>query len=119
MQDLDVFPGQGVPVGAMLVQVSAGCFAVRGGAMEVAWGSVAGRVRQQNLVVEAEEREGWTPLDRPLPGLIDPSWADTVVSLDREVVSGHAYAILAPHVGCGWCGKDKPAFVSVDGVCYP
>jgi hypothetical protein len=88
--------------------------------MKVAWGSVAGRFRQQNLVVEVEEREGWTPLDRPLPGLIDPSWADTVVSLDREVVSGHAYAILAPHAGNGRRrGNEKPTNQSVDGVFDP
>jgi hypothetical protein len=37
--------------------------------------------------------------------------ADTAVSIEREVVSGHAYAILAPEAaGCGWCGYDKPTF---------
>src|SRR3954447_12275857 len=45
------------------------------------------------------------------------SGADTAVSIEREVVFGHAYAILAPHaVVGGRCGYDKPANVSVDGV---
>lgn len=35
--------------------------------------------------------------------------ADTAVSIEREVVSGHAYAILAPDaVVDGRCGQDKP-----------
>lgn len=65
--------------------------------------------------VEAEEREGSAPLDRPhRPQL---SWADTVGSIEREVVSGHDYAILALGAVCGVRGGyDKPAFVSVDGV---
>jgi hypothetical protein len=43
--------------------------------------------------------------------------ADTAVSIEREVVSGHAYAILAPEaVTGGRCGYDKPTNLSVDGV---
>jgi hypothetical protein len=45
---------------------------------------------------------------------------DTAVSIEREVVSGHAYAILAPQAvdGCRR-GKDKPMKPSVDGVFNP
>jgi hypothetical protein len=37
------------------------------------------------------------------------------------VVSGHAYAILAPHAAevRGRCGYDKPTNLSVDGVVNP
>jgi hypothetical protein len=65
---------------------------------------------------KSEEREGRTPLDRPLPAAMDGLGADTAVSIEREVVFGHAYAILAPETRrSGWCGYDKPT-VSVDGV---
>jgi hypothetical protein len=58
-------------------------------------------------------------LDRPLPVVI-AGRADTAVSIEREVVSGHAFAILAPEVVVdGWCGYDKPTFLSVDGVSDP
>jgi hypothetical protein len=48
-------------------------------------------------------------------------WARTPkLPIEREVVSGHAYAILAPEtLGEGWCGYDKPTFLSVDGVSDP
>ena len=37
--------------------------------------------------------------------------------IEREVVSGHAYAILAPDaIADGRCGNDKPTSLSVDGV---
>jgi hypothetical protein len=59
-------------------------------------------------------------LDRPPPGRGFGSGADTAVSIEREVVFGHAYAILAPHVvNDGWCGYDNPANLSVDGVFNP
>jgi hypothetical protein len=46
--------------------------------------------------------------------------ADTAVSIEREVVSGHAYAILAPDVADGGrCGYDNPASSPVDGVSNP
>jgi hypothetical protein len=45
---------------------------------------------------------------------------DTAVSIEREVVSGHAYAILAPQAAMGSrCGQGKPTYVSVDGVFNP
>ena len=45
---------------------------------------------------------------------------DTAVSIEREVVSGHAYAILAPQtVTDGGCGYENPTDVSVDGVFDP
>ncbi|MEU1602184.1 hypothetical protein AB0K20_27715 [Micromonospora matsumotoense] len=44
---------------------------------------------------------------------------DTAVSIEREVVSGHAYAILAPHADGGGRGYDKPTNLSVDGVFDP
>jgi hypothetical protein len=52
----------------------------------------------------------------PAAGCTDGLGADTVVSLEREVVSGHAYAVLAPDTECGY---DKPTFLSVDGVSDP
>jgi hypothetical protein len=70
--------------------------------------------------MEAEEREGWTPLDRPPSERNFRSGVDTAVSIEREVVSGHAYAILAPQAALsGRCGYDKPANVPVDGVFNP
>ncbi|GLY22763.1 hypothetical protein Misp04_24950 [Micromonospora sp. NBRC 101691] len=37
----------------------------------------------------------------------EAGWADTVVSIERKVVSGHAYAIPAPEaLTCGRCGYD-------------
>jgi hypothetical protein len=70
--------------------------------------------------MEAEEREGWTPLDRPPSERNFRSGVDTAVSIEREVVSGHAYAILAPQAANGGrCGKDKPTNLSVDGVVNP
>jgi hypothetical protein len=71
-------------------------------------------------VSQAEEREGRTPLDRPPPGRSCSSGADTAVSIERKVVSGHAYAILAPHTADGGrCGYDNPTNLSVDGVFDP
>ena len=69
--------------------------------------------------LEAEEREGRTPLDR-LPPARNSLGVDTAVSIEREVVSGHAYAILAPEaVTDGGCGYENPTDVSVDGVFDP
>jgi hypothetical protein len=68
-------------------------------------------------ISEAEEREGRTPLDRLPPARNFSAGVDTAVSLEREVVSGHAYAILTPAAVIGArCGYDKPAYLSVDGV---
>jgi len=45
------------------------------------------------------------------------SGVDTAVSIEREVVSGHAYAILAPQAAIGGrCGNGNPTNLSVDGV---
>jgi hypothetical protein len=45
---------------------------------------------------------------------------DTAVSIEREVVFGHAYAILAPSTAHGGrCGYDNPTNLSVNGVSYP
>jgi hypothetical protein len=45
---------------------------------------------------------------------------DTVVSIEREVVSGHAYAILAPQAAIGgMCEYENPTNLSVDGVFNP
>jgi hypothetical protein len=67
--------------------------------------------------VEAEEREGRTPLDRPPPARYCNAGVDTAVSIEREVVSGHADAILAPDaVTDGRCGYESPTYVSVVGV---
>ncbi|GIF62164.1 hypothetical protein Ais01nite_01990 [Asanoa ishikariensis] len=61
--------------------------------------------------MKSEEREGCAPLDRPPPAALTGSGADTAVSIEREVVSGHAYAILAPEsLSEAWCGYDKPTF---------
>jgi len=71
-------------------------------------------------ISHAEEREGRTPLDRPPPGRGCSSGADAAVSIEREVVSGHAYAILAPRAADGGrCGYDNPTNLSVDGVFVP
>jgi hypothetical protein len=45
---------------------------------------------------------------------------DTAVSIEREVVSGHASAILAPDtVSDGGCGYENPTYLSVNGVFDP
>ena len=66
---------------------------------------------------EAEEREGrdtvWIARDRPFQS----GRADTAVSIEREVVSGHDYAILASHaVIDGRCEQVNRRTLSVDGV---
>jgi hypothetical protein len=58
----------------------------------------------------------WIARRRPHIGL----GADTAVSIEREVVSGHAYAVLTPEpLVQGWCGYENPTYVSVDGVLVP
>jgi hypothetical protein len=75
---------------------------------------------KEQIEKNAEEREGRTPLDRPPPGRTEWLGADTAVSIEREVVFGHAYAILTPESRIpGWCGYDNPTFLSVDGVSDP
>jgi hypothetical protein len=59
-------------------------------------------------------------LDRPLPAASTGLSADTAAAIEREVVSGHTYAILAPEADSrGWCEYDRPTFVSVNGVFDP
>ena len=91
------------------------------GAMKFKWvpAPVEGTTVVQ--VMEAEEREGAAPLDRLPSGRSSGSGVDTAVSIEREVVSGHAYAILAPQAADirSRCGYDKPTNLSVDGVVNP
>jgi hypothetical protein len=69
---------------------------------------------------EVRGKGGRYTVGSPAAGRSDGLGADTAVSIEREVVSGHAYAILAPHaVRYGWCGYDKPMSLSVDGVFDP
>ena len=84
------------------------------GALEVHGSGTGGPHDARGM--NAEEREGRTPLDRPPIGR-NAGRADTAVSIEREVVFGHAYAIPAPEpVTHGWCGHDNPTLLSVDGV---
>jgi hypothetical protein len=66
---------------------------------------------------EVRGKGGSYTVGSPAAGRIVGSGADTAVSIEREVVSGHAYAVLAPEsLVQGWCGYDNPTFPSVDGV---
>ncbi|GIM80937.1 hypothetical protein Aau02nite_92520 [Amorphoplanes auranticolor] len=59
-------------------------------------------------------------MDRLPPAVTSALGVDTAVSIEREVVSGHAYAILTPGTVIGGrCGKGKPTYLSVDGVFDP
>jgi hypothetical protein len=70
--------------------------------------------------LEAEEREGPNTVGSPAATCSFTTGADTAVSIEREVVSGHAVAILAPQAADGGrCGYDKPASLSVNGVFDP
>jgi hypothetical protein len=70
--------------------------------------------------VGVEVREGSNTVGSPVSMRLFNSGADTAVSIEREVVSGHAYAILAPQIAEGvGCGYDKPTSLSVDGVFGP
>ncbi|GAB3967300.1 hypothetical protein GCM10027615_16460 [Plantactinospora veratri] len=86
---------------------------------EVAWGSDTGG--QHGSTTEEVRGKGglahrWIARRRPQ----FRAGADTAASIEREVVSGHAYAILAPVPGThGRCGYDKPAVLPVDGVFDP
>jgi hypothetical protein len=53
-------------------------------------------------------------LDRPPSGRVTKPGADTAVPIEREVVFGHAYAILAPYAVTGVKrGYDNPTNLSV------
>jgi len=76
----------------------------------------------QHGEVEESQRNGRGvhTVGSPAAGRIDWLGAVTAVSIEREVVSGHAYAIRAPEADSrGWCGHDRPTFVSVNGVSDP
>ena len=69
------------------------------------------------VVEEVRGKGGPYTVGSPAACRTDGLGADTAACLEREVVFGHAYAILAPGaVLCGWCGYDNPTFLSVDGV---
>ena len=63
---------------------------------EVAWGSDTGGQHEEETQEVRGKGGPYTPLDRPLPAASTGLGADTAVSIEREVVSGHAYAIPAP-----------------------
>jgi len=94
-------------------------FVVRVRGHEVAWGSGTGG---QTAGEEKIRGKGGphTPLDRPLTAASTGLSADTAVSIEREVVSGHDYAIPAPQADtCGGCGYNRPTVLSVNGVSDP
>jgi hypothetical protein len=99
---------------------SGSVFVVRVRGHEVAWGSGAGGLYEvfEKLVVRG--KGGSYTVGSPAAGRLTGLGADTAVSIAREVVSGHAYAVLTPESRFqGWCGYDNPTFVSVDGVLVP
>ena len=104
----------GVPL--LVVTVSSRVFGVLGSCG--VWTPVDGA----DVGVEEVRGKGgpYTPLDRPLPAPLTGWGADTVGSIEREVVSGHTYAIRASEAdSCGGCGHDRPALLSVNGVSDP
>jgi len=92
----------------------AGLFAVRVRGHEVAWASTAaGRTTSR----ENRGKGGTDTVGSPATCRHVGLGADTAVSIGREVVFGHAYAIPAPETAMGgWCGYDNPTNLSVDGV---
>ena len=75
--------------------------------------------RREPLEVKVEEREGWTPLDRPPSGRKRDSVEDTVVPSNVRwspvtlMRSSHRLLISAA------CGNENPTNLSVDGVFNP
>jgi hypothetical protein len=63
------------------------------GAMKFAWGSDTGK---QHHRIGSRGKGGLNTVGSPATRTHFSSGADTAVSIEREVVSGHAYAILAP-----------------------
>jgi hypothetical protein len=58
---------------------------------------------------EVRGKGGLYTVGSPAAARTDGLSADTAVPIEREVVSGHAYAILAPEtLTQGWCGYDNP-----------
>jgi hypothetical protein len=69
---------------------------------------------------EVRGKGGSYTVGSPVAGRTYGFGADTAVSIEREVVSGHAYAVLTPETRSpGWCGNDNPTFLSADGVLVP
>jgi hypothetical protein len=69
---------------------------------------------------EVRGKGGPYTVGSPAAGRTTGLGADTAVSIERKVVSGHAYAILAPEsLPQGWCGYDNPTNLSVNGVSDP
>ena len=84
---------------------------------EVAWGFDTGGQHDSTTDIGSRGKGGLDTVGSPATRKQFDSGADTAVSIEREVVFGHAYAILAPHAGdAGGCGKGKPTNMSVDGV---
>src|SRR5947209_2941171 len=72
---------------------------------EVAW---ARRPADSTTRRGSRGKGGPNTVGSPAPA-VTQGWADTAVSIERRVVSGHAYAILAPGtVNDGRCGYDNP-----------
>ena len=69
------------------------------------------------MTEEIRGKGGHYTVGSPAASRIRGLGADTAVSIEREVVSGHAYAILAPQAADGGrCGYDNPTNLPVDGV---
>jgi len=83
---------------------------------EVAWGFDTGG-EHDSREVGSRGKGGLNTVGSPTTSPYLSAGVDTAVSIEREVVSGHAYAILAPETVIGGrCGHDKPTYLSVDGV---
>jgi len=70
--------------------------------------------------MEIRGKGGLHTVGSPAAGRTDGLGADTAVSIEREVVSGHAYAILAPESpNAGLVRIRQTDALSVDGVSDP
>ena len=114
-------PGGGADVRYQGLAAGKEMFVGRAGAMK-SRGVPAPTEQHEQILMSGSQRKGravhrWIARCRPHMS----GWTRTPkLSIEREVVSGHAYAILAPEtLSEGWCGYDKPTFLSVDGVSDP
>jgi hypothetical protein len=83
-------------------------------------GSITGGQQRMERTEEGRGRGGTNTVGSPATGRQFPARGGHRSLIEREVVSGHAYAILAPEtVEGGWCGYDNPTDPSVDGVSDP
>ena len=83
-------------------------------------GSCTGGPYDSTIGIRSRGKGGPNTVGSPVSRTQFNSGADTAVSIEREVVSGHAYAILAPDPADGGrCGYDNPMNLSVDGVSNP